>query len=75
MSSEKIKTVWSDPIDVAQDSYKMVMENERFRVLDFLLTPGQKAVMHEHPDHVVYALSSYSIKLLHPDGSSKEGAV
>jgi len=53
----------------------MVLEYERVRLLDFLLKRGQKTLMPGPPDHVVCVLSDYKIKLLHPDGISKEGAV
>lgn len=51
------------------------MENDRVRVLDFRFKPGQKAEMHIHPDHIVYALTDYTLILTHPDGTSKEGSV
>lgn len=51
------------------------MENERVRVLETRFKPGQKAAMHGHPVHIVYGLSDYTIRLMHPDSSSKEGSV
>ena len=56
----------------ASDVYKLIMENERVRVFDIQFKPGQKAEMHGHPDHVVYALSDYTLNLMLPDGSSQE---
>ena len=52
-----------DPLKVAKNAYKFIMENDRVRVLEVLFKPGDKAVMHRHPDHVVYALSSGKLKL------------
>ena len=46
-----------DPLTVAGDHYKLLMENERVRVLDFHGKAGDKIPMHWHPDHVVYVLS------------------
>jgi len=52
-----------DPLKVANNVYKFVMENDRVRVLDVFLKPGDKAAMHHHPDHVVYVLNGGEAKL------------
>lgn len=52
-----------DPLKVANNVYKFVMENDRVRVLDLSLKPGEKAAMHYHPDHVVYVLNGGNAKL------------
>ena len=71
MLSEMKQTAWADPSKVAGDVYKMVMENEQVRVFDVQFKPGQKAVMHGHPNHVVYVLNDYTLDLKLPDGSSQ----
>jgi beta-alanine degradation protein BauB len=72
MATEMNQTVYPDPVQVAGDVYKMIMENERVRVFDVRFKPGQKAVMHTHPDHVIYVLSDYTLDLSLPDGSKQE---
>jgi beta-alanine degradation protein BauB len=72
MLTESKPTSWPDPEMVAGDVYKKVMENERVRVFDVSFQPGQKAVMHGHPDHIVYVLEDYTLNLMLPDGSSQE---
>jgi quercetin dioxygenase-like cupin family protein len=72
MLAEKRKTAWPDPTRVASDVYTLVMENDRARVFDVRFKPGQKTVMHGHPDHVVYVLSDYTLSLKLPDGSTKQ---
>ena len=72
MSAEKGKTEWPDPAIAAKDVYKLVMENDRVRVFDVRFKPGQKAVMHRHPDHVVYILVDGKFKITLPDGNSQE---
>jgi quercetin dioxygenase-like cupin family protein len=57
--TEKIQ----DPLKVAKNVYKFIMENERVRVLQVLFKPGDKAVMHHHPDHVIYVLKGGKAKL------------
>jgi quercetin dioxygenase-like cupin family protein len=52
-----------DPLKVAKNVYKLVLENDRVRVLDLFLKPGDKAAMHYHPDHVIYVLNGGKAKL------------
>jgi beta-alanine degradation protein BauB len=75
MLAEKSKTTWKDPAQVASDVYKLVMENDRVRVFDVQFQPGQKTVMHGHPDHVVYVLADYTLNLELPDGKSQHVAL
>ena len=48
---------------VGKNAYKLVMENDRVRVLDLFLKPGDKVAMHYHPDHVIYVLNGGRAKL------------
>jgi len=52
-----------NPLEVAGNVYKFKMENDRVRVLNPTFKPGDKAVMHQHPDHVVYVLKRGKMKL------------
>ena len=72
MLKEHSKTQWSDPAVVAGDVYKLILENDRVRVFDVRFKPGQKAVMHGHPDHVIYVISDGKLKLTLPDGHTQE---
>jgi len=72
MTSEISKTVWPDPAKVAADVYTMVMENDRVRVFEVRFKPGQKTVMHGHPDHVAYVLGGFTLNLKFPDGKSQD---
>ncbi len=62
---------WPDPAKVAGHVYKLLMENARVRIFDVRFKPGDTAVMHGHPDHIVYTLSEGSNKLTFPDGQSR----
>jgi quercetin dioxygenase-like cupin family protein len=53
----------SDPLKVASNVYKLKMENQRVRVFDVSFKPGDKAVMHQHPDHLVYVIKGGKLKL------------
>lgn len=46
-----------DPATVAADIYKVVLENDRGRVPDAKLKPGDKSALHSHPANVVYAFT------------------
>ena len=61
--------VRQDPLEV-NPNIKILFENERVRVLDERSQPGQKEEMHNHPDRIIYTLSSYKIKLIAPDGTA-----
>ena len=69
------KPAAGDPAVVAKDVYKLVLENDRVRVFDVKFAPGQKAVMHIHPDHVVYVLVDATLRLTGPDGKSQDVSI
>ena len=62
-----------DLVTVEPQQAKVLLENERVRVLDVRLGAGQKQRMHSHPDHLVYPLSAYRIKHIAEDGSTSIG--
>ena len=60
-----------DVLKAAANAYSLLLENERVRVLDIRLKPGEKAPIHNHPgDHVVYVMKDAKFKLTFPDGKS-----
>ena len=52
-----------DPLNVGKNVYKLVMENDRVRVLDLFLKQGDKVAMHYHPDHLIYVLNGGKAKI------------
>lgn len=52
--------------------HKVLFENERVRVLDVRIKPGETSEMHSHPASIVYALSSAQVVFSFPDGASRE---
>lgn len=60
-----------DPVQLHPDKFKVLLENDRVRVIDDLVPAGTGANMHSHPEYVVYALSSYRMKFIFPDGSTR----
>lgn len=52
--------------------YKVVFENDRVRVLEYTDAPGDRTTPHEHPDSVMYTLSSFRRRLVAGDGTARE---
>ena len=46
-----------DPVEQSPQYYTVRFENDRVRVLEYHLPPGQKEAMHTHPPGIVYAMS------------------
>ena len=61
-----------DPVKVSPQYYVVRFENERVRVLEFHLKPGEKEAMHSHPPGVVYFLADATIRNGLPDGTTSE---
>ncbi len=60
----------ADPLTTDADKYKLRIENERIRVLEYRDKPGDKTNMRDHPDFVLYALGAFKRKLTFPDGKT-----
>ena len=61
-----------DPAVTNPDFYKVVFENDRVRVLEYRDRPGDKTVQHEHPDSVMYTLSTFRRRLYAADGETRD---
>ena len=60
-----------DPIETNPENYKLVFENDQVRVLEYSDHPGQMTKPHQHPDSVMYTLSSFS-RRLHANGTTRD---
>jgi len=58
-----------DVVTVAPD-VKVLLENDRVRVLESTLKPGEVEGMHTHPAYVAYFLTPTTVKITTPDGNS-----
>jgi beta-alanine degradation protein BauB len=70
--------LWSGAV-IAQDAvkadskhYSVMLENASVRVLRISYAPGEKSVMHQHPDSIVIPLSSSKVRFTMPDGKSQD---
>ncbi len=57
---------------VAPHVYKVLFENERVRLLDVRMKPGDESAQHSHPDYLSYALEGGKVKLTDASGQSAE---
>jgi hypothetical protein len=60
-----------DAATVAPRAFRVVLENERVRVLEVKSRPGFGVCgegMHSHPDHVTVSLTGAKLKVTTPDG-------
>lgn len=60
-----------DPAKVEPNKYKVLLENERVRVLEYRDKPGDKTAMHVHPDYVVYVFAPFKRKFTSGDGKTE----
>ena len=61
-----------DPVKVDSKHYTLEFENEKIRVLRIKYGPGEKSVMHAHPDGLLVALTSFRGTFVFPDGRKEE---
>ncbi len=61
-----------DAAVIAPHFYKVVLENDRVRVLEFRGKPGDKTEMHSHPALVYIGLTEGSFRFSLPDDQTVE---
>src|SRR5206468_4896166 len=61
-----------DPVKISPQYYKVLLENDQVRVLEFRLKPGEKEPMHSHPAGIVYALGGATLKFTYADGRARK---
>ena len=61
-----------DPASTNPDNYAVVFENDRVRVLEYRDAPGHRTTPHDHPDSVMYTLSTFRRRLYAEDGQTRD---
>jgi hypothetical protein len=61
-----------DPVKVDPRHYTVEFENDRVRVLRIKYGPGDKSVMHSHPESIAVFLTDAHAKFTYPDGRSED---
>ncbi len=78
LSVASLVVLWSagalaqDPVKVAPDHYKVVLDNDTVRVLKVDYPAGSKAAMHSHPDAIAIPLTDSKGRFTTPDGKSED---
>ncbi len=61
-----------DPVEVGKGLYKELFQNDRVRVLEVTVKPGESIAMHSHPAHLGYVLSGGKMKMTDSAGKVTE---
>ncbi|MEE9593761.1 MAG: hypothetical protein V3W28_09300 [Thermoplasmata archaeon] len=64
-----------DPVKVSPGNYKILLENDRVRVLDMLLRPGETDDLHSHPSETVFFLQGGTLRIHLPTGEAQEANI
>jgi len=54
------------------DIYKIIAENDQYKVVSVTWKPGQKDVIHSHPASAVYYLTDCSLRIYAKDGAFRD---
>lgn len=58
-----------DPVSVSPDKYTVLLENDRMRVVEYSIKPGERDQPHTHPPKVSYVASGGSLRITLGDTS------
>lgn len=61
-----------DAAKVAPHVYKVLFENDRVRMLEVKMQPGDSSDMHSHPDYAFYLLAGGEVRFTSPSGETAE---
>lgn len=64
-----------DPVQVNAKTIQVKLENDRVRVLEAVLQPGEKEQMHSHPSYVIYAIAGGKVRNHAADGQTSEAEI
>ena len=59
-----------DALKASPANFKLLLENERVRVVEYSLPPGERDQWHTHPAKVSYVVSGGSVRVTTADGRS-----
>ena len=67
------KPIVRDAVEQSPDLYSVRLDNDRVRVLDYRLKPGQMERMHTHLAGVAYVVNGAKIRTISPNGKQDVG--
>lgn len=59
-----------DALAASPDNFKLLLENEHVRVLEYTLQPGERDQPHTHPPKVSYVVNDGALRITTADGKS-----
>ncbi len=59
-----------DPVPVSPDRYRVLVDNNDVRVVEYVLQPGQRDEWHTRPARVSYVMSGGTLRITRADGTS-----
>jgi hypothetical protein len=68
------ETTTQDPVKQSPQYYKVLLENDQVRVVEYRLKPGEKEPMHTHMTGVLYIFGDAKMKTTFPDGRTAESS-
>ncbi|MCH8336105.1 MAG: cytoplasmic protein [Proteobacteria bacterium] len=64
-------TIGEDAVDADPERYTVEFENDKVRIFRIKYGPGEKSVMHTHPQRVAITLTENESRMTLPDGTSE----
>ncbi len=64
------QTAAIDAVSVSPDKYKVLLENDNVRVVEYTIKPGERDQTHTHPPKVSYTVEGGSLRITMADGTS-----
>ena len=61
-----------DALTASPENFRLVLENDRVRVLEYTLLPGQRDRRHTHPQRVAHVISGGKLRVGFPDGTHRD---
>ena len=75
-SPQRIRAIApQDPVATSPQYYKVLIDNDQVRVLEYRLKPGEKEAMHSHPAGVVRYLADATFRTTTSVGKESESSV
>ena len=63
-----------DPVKLSPQYYKVLLENDKVRVLEYRLRPGGKELMHSHPGGILHGFNETKLRSTLPGGEVTESS-
>jgi beta-alanine degradation protein BauB len=61
-----------DAVQAASNVYRVLFENDRVRLLEARISPGDSSALHSHPDYLVYTLDDGQVRFGSTTGESQD---